>query len=77
MMFSYYRLCYIVIIYIVVSHFLFYNTFSLLLFFFCLFHEMCLLYTLVIEIHVCRVEKYALSLASEQIVMFRGMFVLS
>lgn len=38
---------------------------------------MCLVYTLVIEIHVCRVEKYALSLASEQIVMFRGMFVLS
>lgn len=38
---------------------------------------MCLVYTLVIEIHVCSVEKYALSLASEQIVMFRGMFVLS
>lgn len=34
MMFSYYRLCYIVIIYIVVSHILFYNTFSLFVCFF-------------------------------------------
>lgn len=34
MLVSYYRLCYIVIIYIVVSHFLFYSTFSLFVWFF-------------------------------------------